>query len=149
MVLQTLKYEEYAWQVIGDFKMVGFLLGMQGGYAKYPYYLCLWDSRADTLHYKQQSWSKRIEFQIGKHNVKNEPIVNADHILIPPLHIKLGLIKQFVKALRQDSPTFEYLKSSFLKLSKAIVKSGIYVDPQIKKLVASEEFPELLNAHTK
>ncbi|CAG9576915.1 unnamed protein product [Danaus chrysippus] len=26
MVLQTLKYEEYAWPVIGDFKMVGFLV---------------------------------------------------------------------------------------------------------------------------
>ncbi|GBP73238.1 hypothetical protein EVAR_55004_1 [Eumeta japonica] len=113
---------------------------MQGGYIKYPCYLCLWDSRADTLHYKQQSWLKRIEFQIGKHNVKNEPIVKADHILMPPLQIKLGLMKQFVKALHQDCPACEYLKSFFPKLSEAKVKAGIFVGPQINKLMASEEF---------
>ncbi|KAL0831279.1 hypothetical protein ABMA28_002123 [Loxostege sticticalis] len=143
------KHEEYAWPVIGDFKMVGFLVGMQGGYTKYPCYLCLWDSRADTLHYKQQSWPERIGFQIGKHNVQNEPIVKADDILMPPLHIKLGLMKQFVKALRQDSPAFEQLKRFFPKLSEAKIKAGIFVGPQIKKIIASEEFPELLNTHEK
>ncbi|KAL0818421.1 hypothetical protein ABMA28_008887 [Loxostege sticticalis] len=134
MVLQTLKYEEYAWPVIGDFKMVGFLVGMQGGYTKYPCYLCLWDSRADTLHYKQQSWPERIGFQIGKHNVQNEPIVKADDILMPPLHIKLGLMKEF---------------RFFPKLSEAKIKAGIFVGPPLKKIMASEEFPELLNTHEK
>lgn len=89
MLLQTLKYEEYAWPVIGDFKMVGFLLGMQGGYTKYPCYLCLWDSRADALHYNQQSWPKRVAFPLGKHKVKNEHID-----ITSPLHIKLDLMKQ-------------------------------------------------------
>lgn len=149
MVLQTLKYEEYAWPVIGDFKMVGFLVGMQGGYTKYPCYLCLWDSRADALHYQQHSWPKRTEFQIGKHNVKTKPIVEPDHVLMPPLHIKLGLIKQFVKALRQDSEAFQYLKIFFPKLSEAKIKAGIFVGPQIKKIMASEEFPQLLNTHEK
>ncbi|GBP20667.1 hypothetical protein EVAR_50923_1 [Eumeta japonica] len=119
MVLQVLKYEEYAWPVIGDFKMVGFLMGMQGGYTKYPCYICLWDSRADALHYQQHSWTQRSEFQIGQHNVKNEPIVKPDHILMPPLHIKL----------------------------EAKIKAGIFIGPQIKKIMASEQFLRLLSTH--
>lgn len=149
MVLQVLKYEQYAWPVIGDFKMVGFLVGMQGGYTKYPCYLCLWDSRADALHYQQHSWPQRSEFQIGQHNVKNKPIVEPDRILMPPLHIKLGLMKQFVKALRQDSEAFQYLKTFFPKLSEAKIKAGIFVGPQIKKIMASEHFLQLLSTHEK
>lgn len=149
MVHQVLKYDEYAWPVIGDFKMVGFLVGMQSGYTKYRCYICLWDSRADALHYQQHSWPKRREFQIGHHNVKNKPIVEPDRVLMPPLHIKLGLMKQFVKALPQDSEAFQYLKSFFSKLSKAKIKAGIFVGPQIKKIMASEKFLELLSTHEK
>ena len=29
----------------------------------------------------------------------NEPLVDRNSILLPPLHMKLGLMKQFVKAL--------------------------------------------------
>ena len=42
-VLNVLKYDQYNWEVIGDFKMIAFLMGMQGGFTKYPCYLCLWD----------------------------------------------------------------------------------------------------------
>lgn len=125
--------------------MVGFLVGMQSGYTKYQCYICLWDSRADALHYQQHSWPKRREFQIGQHNVKNKPIVEPDRVLMPPLHIKLGLMKQLVKALPQDSEAFQYLKSFFPKLSEAKIKAGIFVGPQIKKIMASEKFLELLS----
>jgi hypothetical protein len=36
-------------------------------------------------------------------NVINNPLVDRDRILFPPLHIKLGLIKQFTKALNKES----------------------------------------------
>lgn len=49
ILLGALKYEEYCWEVIRDFKMVAFLMGLQGSFTKYPCYLCLWDSR-DTPH---------------------------------------------------------------------------------------------------
>ncbi|GBP75890.1 hypothetical protein EVAR_11002_1 [Eumeta japonica] len=58
-------------------------------------------------------------------------------------------MKQFVKALCQNSPAFEYLKIFFPKLSEAKVKTGIFVSPQIKKLMTSKEFPELLKVHEK
>lgn len=56
MLLEKLKYVEYKWPVIGDFKMIGFLMGMQGGYTKFFSHLCLWDSRADSVHYQQRIW---------------------------------------------------------------------------------------------
>jgi len=30
-LLQKIKYDDYKWDVCGDFKMLGFLLGLQGG----------------------------------------------------------------------------------------------------------------------
>ena len=42
-LLEKNKYSEHAWDLCGDFKMLGFLLGLQGGYTKHLYFLCLWD----------------------------------------------------------------------------------------------------------
>ena len=48
----------------------------------------------------------------------NESLIrNREEIILPPLHIKLGLIKQFVKALNKDGSCFHYLYSSFPELS--------------------------------
>lgn len=119
ILLEALKYQEYNWQLIGDFKIVGFLMGLQGGYTKYPCYLCLWDSRADAEHYVRQAWPERTDFQVGRQNVKWEPIVKPENVLMPPLHIKLGLMKQFVRALDGKSEAFKYLREFFPKLSEA------------------------------
>ncbi|XP_061433007.1 uncharacterized protein LOC133358637 [Lethenteron reissneri] len=53
-LLDALKYDEYGWEVIGDFKMVAFLMGFQGGFTKFPCYLCLWDSRDTKVHYHRR-----------------------------------------------------------------------------------------------
>ena len=44
------KYEEFNWELIGHFKMVAFLMGLQGGFTKFMCYLCLWDSRNTAIH---------------------------------------------------------------------------------------------------
>ncbi|XP_076359548.1 uncharacterized protein LOC143251981 isoform X1 [Tachypleus tridentatus] len=38
-LLEALKYDECGWDVIGDFKMVTLLMGLQGGFTKFPCYL--------------------------------------------------------------------------------------------------------------
>ena len=50
MLLSALKYVDYGREVIGDFKklMVSFLMGLQGGLAKFPCFLCLKDSKTKT-----------------------------------------------------------------------------------------------------
>ena len=65
---------------------------------------------------------------------------------MPPLHIKLGLIKQFVKALDKDGAAFKYLQNLFLKLSEAKVKGGIFIGLQVKLVPKSDEFLETLSA---
>ena len=65
LMLHVLKYQEHNWLICCDLKVTALLLGLQGGYTKYPCFLCLWDSRADALHYKQKDWSKRASFSPG------------------------------------------------------------------------------------
>ena len=67
-------------------------------------------------------------------------------VLLPPLHIKLGLIKQFVKKLNPESDAFKHIQELFPKLSEAKVKAGIFVGPQVKRLMKSDSFSEKLIA---
>ncbi|KAL7851918.1 hypothetical protein SRHO_G00177030 [Serrasalmus rhombeus] len=80
-----------------------------------------------------------------QNNVKWEPLVDPRKVLMPPLHIKLGLIKQFVRALDKESRAFNYLQDLFPKLSEAKIKAGVFVGPQIKKIIECSEFPKKLN----
>ena len=43
---------------------------------------------------------------VGENNVLYKPLVPRDKIIFPPLHIKLGLMKQFVKAPKLESKFF-------------------------------------------
>ena len=121
-------------------------MGMQGGFTNYPCYLCLWDSRDTKAHYQKQVSPKRVEFVVGEKNVKSIPPINPKKVLLPPLHIKLGLIKQFVKALDKDGAAFKYLQNRFPKLSEAKVKGGIFIGPQVKLILKSDEFLKTLSA---
>ena len=103
--------------------MITFLMGLQGGFTKYPCHLCLRDNRDTKAHYHQKIWPRRIEFTVGKNNVKWSPLVDSKKVLLPPLYIKLGLINQFVNALDKDAAAFQYLQSLFPKLSEAKVKA--------------------------
>ena len=62
-------------------------------------------------------------------------LVVQENILLPPLHIRLGLIKQFVKALDKEPEAFKHLMTAFPELSVANIKGGIFGGPQIEKLV--------------
>jgi hypothetical protein len=50
LVLEKNKYHEHEWQICGDLKVIGLLLGQQRGYKKFPCFLCEWDSRARDKH---------------------------------------------------------------------------------------------------
>jgi len=106
MVLQKPCYNEHKWLICVDLKMVNLLLGQQGSYVKYPCFLCLWDSRVDDQHWQRKDFPVREEPVVGENNVINESLVDRDRVLLPPLHIKLGLMKQFVKALDKNADCF-------------------------------------------
>ena len=112
VIVRVIKYQEHGWKICSDLKVIGLLLGLQSGFTKYCCFLCIWDSRAKEKHYVVQHWEKREEFVPEVCNVKAEPLVPPHKILLPPLHIKLGL-KNFVKALNKVGDAFTYLKNIF------------------------------------
>ena len=116
------------------------LTGLQPGYTKFCCFLCLWDSIARTEHYVRKHWPARDEIEQAKHNIKQKPLLQSDRIHLPPLHIKLGLFKQFVKTLHKDFFAFAYLAEKLPSLSKAKIKEGILIGPQIRKIVPDETF---------
>lgn len=144
-ILNSINYDAYKWQICGDLKVIGLLLGLQGGFTKYCCFLCLWDSRATASHYKVKEWPQRDQFIPGQANVKNIPLVDPKKVLLPPLHIKLGLMKNFVKALDKDGDALKYLKQIFPKLSDAKLKEGIFVGPQIRKILKDKKFHQTLS----
>jgi len=44
----------------------------------------------------------------GTINVENQPLVEPSKILLLSMHLKLGLIKNFVKAVNQEEAAFTY-----------------------------------------
>ena len=63
----------------------------------------------------------------------------------PPLHIKLFLMKNFVKALHKNGAAFQHLSTVFPYLSAAKLKEGIFVGPLIREVQKDTDFEELLN----
>ena len=144
-LLKTIKYSQHKWVICSDLKVVALLLGMQLGYTKHMCFLCLWDSRDEASHYKRREWPAREEFTPGVLNIKHLPLVDPASIILPPLHIKLGLMKNFVKAMNKDEPGFQYLQHKFSSISDAKLSAGVLTGPQIKDVIQDSDFDKALN----
>lgn len=94
-------------------------------------------------------WPHRQTLQPGQKNDENHPLVNPQNVLLPPLHIKLGLMKNFVKAMNKNGAAFQYLRQKFPRLSDAKVKEGIFVGPQIRNLFKDDNFDSVLEGKEK
>lgn len=144
-ILNYIQYGRFNFKIVADFKVISLLMGIQGGNVKFPCFLCLFDSRDRMNHYSRLNWPRRISFVIGTDNVKSLPIVRAEDIILPPLHIKLGLMRNFVCALtKTNSEAIDFLDVMFPQLSRVKVEAGIFTGPQIRKVVRSEEFKQCL-----
>ena len=127
-LLIKINYAQFKWYVCGDFKMLGVLQGLQSGYTKYSCFSFSWNSRTDVEHYEKTYWPTQEELTPGMYNVISELLVSREKVLLPPLHIKLGLEKQFVKALDFEE-LFQEIRLRFPRLSDAKIKGGIFVGP--------------------
>jgi len=125
--------------------MVGFPLGLQCGYTKFPCFLCLWDSKARAQHWIKQDWPVREELVPGEKNVEAHPLVERSKIILPPLHIKLGIMKQFVEALNKDGDCFKYICTSFPGSTIEKLKAGIFDGHQLRTLIQDCDFPNSTN----
>ena len=87
--------------------------------------------------------SKRM-FEGWGQNVVNGPLVPLNKIILPNLHIKLGLMKQFIKALYKDRDYFSYIRYFSPEICEAKTK-GILDGPQIPKLLRDFSFKDFSN----
>lgn len=144
-ILNFIQYERNQFKIVADFKVIALLMGLQSGYTKYNCFLCLYDSRARNEHWSRETWPERTEYTPGAYNVKSRALVPRENIILPPLHIKLGLMTQFVKAVgKTNEAAIDFLDSMFPRLSRFKVEEGIFVGPQIRRALHSEEFRNLL-----
>ena len=65
------------------------------------------------------------------------------------MHLKLGQMKNFVKAMNQVEAAFTYLWEKFRRLSEAKLKEGIFIGPQIRELIKDEYFDTLVQGDEK
>jgi len=53
---------------------------------------------------------------------RQSPLVPSEKIFLPHLHIKLGLMKNFVKNMAESGRGFEYLVNKFPNVSESKIK---------------------------
>ena len=148
-LLTELEYSKYGWHICGDLKIVPLLKVLQLGYTKYCCILCEWESRAKTLHYLKRDWPQRKALKVREKNVQHPALAEWHKVPLPPPHIKLGLMKNFVKAKDRTGSAFKYLAEKFPRLSEAKIKEGVFMGPQVRKLFRDDMFSKLLQGDKK
>jgi hypothetical protein len=82
-------------------------------------------------------------------NVENQQLMEPSKIILPSMHLKVGLMKNFVKAMNHEEAAFAYIREKFPRLSDAKLKESIFTGPQIRDLIKDKYFDELLQGDEK
>ena len=121
-------------------------MGMQAGYTQYNCFLCQWRSR-DTNQYSITGCVERDQHLPGYQNILIAPLIEKADILLPPLHVKLGLYKNFIKLLKSNQLEKERLRVLFPKLSDAKLNAGVLNGPDIRRLSKDVNFEVCLTPY--
>ncbi|XP_055307618.1 uncharacterized protein LOC129571793 [Sitodiplosis mosellana] len=152
-ILRLVDYDKHKWRICCDLKMVAILCGLQTGYTKYMCFLCKWDSRYKGNQYQTYSWQNRDKHVLHEFNVENEALVPRESILLPYLHVKLGIVKNFIKAVvgnkknrRHAASVLQLLREDVFKkkISESKLRGGVVNGPDIRKLIKDERFDAIL-----
>lgn len=77
--------------------------------------------------------------------IVNYPIVSREKIIFPLLHIKLGLVKQFVRTLNTDDECLQQIIFAFPATSFERIEASVPDEPQIRELVCDKDFVRKMN----
>jgi hypothetical protein len=58
ILMETINYDKFKWQICGDLKVIALLLGLQQGFTKYCCFICECESRAPSLRYARKERQK-------------------------------------------------------------------------------------------
>ena len=138
LLLGKIKYDELNWKLCGDLKVVALLLRMHLEYTKYCCFLRESDSRDKNNHYVNKLWPKRT-------SLMQSSSCSSRENLSAPLHIKMNLMRNFVKGMDNTDHGFQYVRNKFPNTSDAKIKEGIFIGPHIRELMQGKQFNEDLN----
>jgi len=96
-------------------------------------------------HYYEKQWTLRGETILGQKNIAHRALVDKLKIYLPPLHLKLGLIKIFVKVMNKEGEGFDCLRQKFPCICEVKIKESIFIGPQVKRLFQDHDFKNKLN----
>jgi hypothetical protein len=82
-------------------------------------------------HFVKKQWPKRENLTPGKKNVTCKTLVDPKKMYLPPLHIKLDLMKKFVKAMDRDDQVFFICRESLQGLAMQKSKKGCLLDHKL------------------
>ena len=106
-------------------KVLNMLLGQQFGFTKYPCFMCEWDSMGKINHLIKRDWPLRESLTPGYRNILHLALVDRSNVILPPLHVKLSLMKQFVKTFIKEGACFKYIQEKFPYMSAEKVKESV------------------------
>lgn len=87
-------------------------------------FICDWDSRHKGDQYSNHTWLNREVRKIANANVIEEPLVLQDKVLLPPLHIKLGIVKSFLKRVGKGDEFYKALAQMLPGLSESKLRES-------------------------
>ena len=93
--------------------------------------LLLWDSRDKISHYEKKQWPK-CSLTPGQKNVINPPLVDPGKNYQPPLHIKLGLMRNFVKGMDELAGDSLIWRISLQGFVMQILKKAFSLDHRLE-----------------
>ena len=73
------------------------------------------------------------------------PLVEPNKVLLPSLHIKLGVLKNFLKAIDREGGGFTFFQVKFPRISRKKLKDGILDGPQIREFMKDPKLDEALS----
>jgi len=82
-------------------------------------------------------------------NAQRLLLVESSNILLPSVHMKLGLMKNFVKVMDQTGSAFRYFTEKFPGTSAAKTKEGVFIGPQMCKILRHTQFDQILICNEK
>ena len=78
-------------------------------------------------------------------NVTSKSLVDPQKIFLPGLHLKLGIVKNFIKTLNKNGEAGLFvLKNIFPKFSEAKIREEIFDGLQIRQLLLDCDFEKSL-----
>ena len=105
---------------LGNFKMVAFLMGLQGGFTKFPCYLCFWDCRNTSLYHKKRNWPPRSSYNFGTYNVKQTLLASVCEEVEPRNGCVQALSRVVPEVVRGKDQRWSFCGSSSEALIRAV-----------------------------